>query len=181
MARQKTDGRAQLREHAEPGALAFGRVLGGQQGRAAPFAAQAQALAEAQYTEQDRRPGTNAVVAGQYADQGGADTHQQQRGHQGRLTPDAVAEVAEQRRAQGPGEEGDTEGQECREHLRGAGGLRKEHRTDYQRGCGGVHVEVVELDGSADEAGGGDPRRRIAGAGLGGFGSRCCWLSYDYP
>ncbi|MNF52327.1 hypothetical protein D3C85_1051390 [compost metagenome] len=74
---EKADRRSQLREHTEPGALAFGGILGGQQGRTAPFATQAQALAEAQHAEQDRCPGTNTVVAGEDADQRGADAHQQ--------------------------------------------------------------------------------------------------------
>ncbi|MNL15928.1 hypothetical protein D3C87_1369460 [compost metagenome] len=75
--REKANGRAELREHAEPGALAFRRVLRGQQRRAAPFAAQPQALAETQHAEQDRSPGADAVVTGQHADQRGAYAHQQ--------------------------------------------------------------------------------------------------------
>ena len=173
--RQKADRRAELREHAEPGALALGRILGRQQCRAAPFAAQPQALAEAQHTQQDRRPGPDAVVTRQHADQRGAHAHQQQGGDQGRFAPDAVAEVAEQRRAQWAGEEGDAEGEERRQHLRGAGGLREEHRADHQRGGGGVDVEVVELDGGADEArgghaGGGVRRLRGRGVVIGGAG-----------
>ncbi|MNH13133.1 hypothetical protein D3C79_726960 [compost metagenome] len=167
---QKTDRGAQLREHAEPGPFAFRCVLGGQQRRAAPFATKAQALAEAQYAQQDRCPGANAVVARQHADQRGTHAHQQQRGDQGRFAPDTVTEMAEQGRAQRAGEEGDAEGEKRREHLCGAGGLREEHRADHQRGSGGVNVEVVELDGGADKAGGGHPCRRVAGAGLGRFG-----------
>jgi len=74
--RQEAYRRAQLREHAEPGALALGSILGRQQGRAAPFSAKAQALAEAQYAQEDRCPGTDAVVARQQADQGSTYTHQ---------------------------------------------------------------------------------------------------------
>ena len=167
---EKTDGGPQLREHAEPGALAWRSVLGGQQCRAAPFATQAQALAEAQQAQQDRGPGADAVVAWQHADQGGADAHQQQRGHQGRLAPDPVAEVAEQRRAQGAGQERDAEGQECREHLGRAGALGKEHRADHQGGGGGVDIEIVELDGGADEAGRGHPAGGVTGV-VGGAGA----------
>ncbi len=115
--RQEADGGPQLGEHAEPGALALGRVLGGEQRRAAPFTAQPQALAETQHAQQDRRPGANAGVAGQHADEGGAHAHQQQGRHQRRLAPDPVAEMAEQRRAQRAGKEGDAERQEGRQHL----------------------------------------------------------------
>ncbi|MNE28363.1 hypothetical protein D3C80_1218010 [compost metagenome] len=158
---QKADRRAQLREHAEPGALARWCVFGRQQRRAAPFATQAQALAEAQQAKQDRRPHANAVIARQHADGGGGDAHQQQRRHQGRFAADTVAKVAEQCRAQRAGEEGDAEGKKGREHLRGARPGREEHRADHQRGGSGVNVEVVELDGSANEAGGGHPRGRV--------------------
>lgn len=172
---EEADRRAELGKHAEPGAFAGRRVLRGQQRGAAPFAAEAEALAEAQQAEQQRSPVADAVVAGEDADQGGGDPHQQQRGDQGRLAPDAVAEVAEQRRAQRTGEKGDAEGEEGAEHLRGAGCLREEYRADHQGGGGGVDVEIVELDGGADEAGDGDPggrvgRFRSGGGGEGGGG-----------
>ncbi len=52
---EEADRRAELREHAVPGALARRRVLGRQQHRAAPFAAQPEALAEAAQRQQQRR------------------------------------------------------------------------------------------------------------------------------
>ena len=51
----KAERRPELREHAEPGAPAVRRVLGRQQRRAAPFAAEPDALAEAQQAQQPRR------------------------------------------------------------------------------------------------------------------------------
>ncbi|MNT02098.1 hypothetical protein D3C72_1365860 [compost metagenome] len=60
---EKTDRRAQLREHAEPGAFALGGVFGGQQRRAAPFTAKAKALAETEHAEQDWCPGADTVIA----------------------------------------------------------------------------------------------------------------------
>ncbi|MNL07295.1 hypothetical protein D3C87_1279670 [compost metagenome] len=153
--RKKANRRPELWKHAEPGAFAFGGVLRGEQSCAAPFAAQSQALAETQHAEQDRRPGANAVVTRQHADQRGTHAHQQERGDQGRFAADAIAEVTEQCRPQGARKECDAECEKGRKHLGRAGRLRKEHRTDHQRCCGGVNVEVVELDGSADEARGG--------------------------
>ncbi len=105
-------------------------------------------------------PSSRCCRSREDADQGGGYPHQQQRGDQGRLAPDAVAEVAEQRRAQRTGEEGDAEGEEGAEHLRGAGCLREEYRTDHQGGGSGIDVEIVELDGGADEAGDCDPGGR---------------------
>ena len=48
---KQANWRAQLRERAEPCAFAFGRVFGGNQSRAAPFAAQAQTLPDAANTQ----------------------------------------------------------------------------------------------------------------------------------
>ncbi len=109
--RQKADRRPQLRKHAKPGALAFGGIFSRQQGRAAPFSAQAKPLAEAQHAQQNRRPGPDGGVARQYADQRGADAHQQQRCNQRRLAADPVAEVTKQRRPQWACEKGDAKGQ----------------------------------------------------------------------
>src|SRR5690606_12468507 len=61
-------------------------------------------------------------------------------------------------------------GDEGAEHLRGARGLREEHRSYHQGGGGGVDVEVVELDGGADEAGDRDPRGGVGGLLFGGSG-----------
>ena len=58
-------------------------------------------------------------------------------------------------------------GQKGREHLGGAGRLGEEYRPDHQRSGGGVDVEVVELDGGADKAGGGH-----AAGGVGRLGRR---------
>ncbi|EFQ61478.1 hypothetical protein PFWH6_4780 [Pseudomonas fluorescens WH6] len=166
---QEANRRAQLREHAEPGALALGGVFGGQQRGATPFAAKAQALAKAQHTQQDRGPGPDAVIAGQQADQRGAHAHQQQRSHQCGFATDAVPEVAEQRRAQRPGDKGDAEGQERRQHLRRAGALWEEHRADHQCGGGGVDIKVIELDGGADDARSGNPCGRVGRRGARGL------------
>jgi len=160
--RQEADRRAQLREHAEPGTFAFRCVLGRQQGCAAPFPAQAKALAETQHTQQDGGPGADAVIPRQQADQRGAHAHQQQRGHQCGFASDTVSKVAEQRRTQRAGDESDTEGQERCQHLRGAGGLREEHRANHQCSGSGIDIEVVELDGGADDARRGNPRGRVA-------------------
>ena len=75
---QKADGRAQLREGAEPGAFAFGRVFGGDQRRAAPFAAQPDALADAAQAQQQRCGDADVVIVGQEADADGGQPHGQQ-------------------------------------------------------------------------------------------------------
>jgi hypothetical protein len=58
---QEAEGRLELREHAEPGAAMVRCILRRQERRAAPFAAQADAPAEAHDAEQDR-PMTPALA-----------------------------------------------------------------------------------------------------------------------
>ena len=69
-----------------------------------------------------------------------------------RLAPDPVAEMAEQERADRPGEEGDAEGQIGVECL----GLRRrfgeEHIAEHQRRGRAEDVEIVEFDRRADQA-----------------------------
>jgi hypothetical protein len=109
---QEAERRAQLREHAVPGALARRRVLGGQQHRPTPLAAQPQALAEAAQRQQRRRPQADLRVGRQQADQHRGQAHGQQRGDQRGLAADAVAEVAEHRRADRPRDERHREGRQ---------------------------------------------------------------------
>jgi hypothetical protein len=150
----EADRRAQLREHAEPRAPARRRVLDRQQGRPAPLAAQAEALAEPQQAQQGRGQPAGRGVGGQEGDGQGRAAHQQQRGHQGRLAPHPVAEVAEGHRAERPGQEGHAQAGEGG-HLLQAGRLgREEQLAEHQRGGGGVDVEVVELHRRAHQAGG---------------------------
>ena len=153
MAKKKPMGGPELREGAVQGALFRRRVFRRQQRRAAPFAAEAQALAEARQRQQQRRHDADTLVARQQADNHRRDAHRQQRGHQRHLAPHAVAEVAEQRRANRPRDEGDGK---CRQRLQGRGGgvaLGKEDvREDDNRG-GGVNVEVKKLDSGADKRG----------------------------
>ena len=116
----EADGRAQLRERAVDGALVRGGVLGGQQGRAAPFAAEGKALGEAHDHQQGRGPECPArnEGGGQAADQEGGNAHGQQRGHQGALAAELVTEVAKDDRPQRPGDESDAEDCEGAQQLR---------------------------------------------------------------
>ena len=74
---------------------------------------------------------------------------------------DAVAEVAEEGGADGPGEEGDGEGGERGEGGGGGVGRGEEQLREDEHGGGGVDVEVEEFDGGADEAGEEDLRGRV--------------------
>src|SRR5699024_4539153 len=153
------DRGAELREGAVQGALAGRGVLRGQQRRAGPFAAQADALAEAQQ-HQDRRAEegeSGGGGRGQHPDEEGRDAHHQQARHERGLAPHTVPVVAEDQRAQRAGHEGDAEDRERAQQLVRGGLGGEEQRGEHQRGGGRVRVEVEELDRRAHHRGGDDP------------------------
>ena len=78
-----------------------------QQHRAAPLAADADALHEPQHGEEDGSPHADALVGGDERDEKCGDAHQQQRRNQRRLAAEAIAVVPENRRADRPGHEPD--------------------------------------------------------------------------
>ena len=61
---EKADRRPKLREHAEPGAASLGRVFDRDQRRAAPFAAEADALQDPERREGERREHARRRIAG---------------------------------------------------------------------------------------------------------------------
>ena len=73
------------------GAPSSGKVLGGDQCRAGPFAAQADALDETQQAEDGDCTNADLIVGGQAANQEGADTHGHQADDQRGLAAHAIA------------------------------------------------------------------------------------------
>ena len=109
---------AELRPGGDEAAAVMGaRPLHGDQHRAAPFAADADALQGAQDGQDDGAPDADGVVAGHEGDQERGDAHQQQRGDQRRLAADAVAVMAEDRRADRAADEADEIGAERRQRA----------------------------------------------------------------
>ena len=122
------------------------------QHRAAPFAAHTEALADAQYQQQDRRPDADLVVGRQQADQERADSHDQQREDQHLFAPEAIAEVAEDDPRDRTRDEANQRRPE-REHGADQRIERGEEQlVEDQRGEGVVQKEVIPLDGGADGA-----------------------------
>ena len=165
---EEADRGAELREGAVQCALVFRRVLGGDQCRAGPFAAQADALDETQQAEDGDCTNADLIVGGQAANQEGADTHGHQADDQRGLAAHAIAEVAEDQRAQRAGDEGDGEGQQAHQQCDGGVVLRGEEdvREVVCRG-GAVGVEVIEFDGGTDHRRGDHGLDRIAYQGSG--------------
>ena len=109
---QAARGDARLRParpEAAPGGVA---MLGRHQHRPAPFAADREALDQAQDDQRDRRPDADLLVGRQQADQHGRDAHQDQAQHQQPLAPDPVAIMAEDDAADRPRDEAERIGGE---------------------------------------------------------------------
>jgi len=136
-------------------------VLDGHQDRAAPLAADADALEHPQEDEGDRGRDADRRVRRKDADRRGREAHDQQRDHEHRLASGAVAEVAEDDPAERARREADAEGRERREGADRRVDLREEQVAEDQRRGGPVQEEVVPLDGGADEAGQGDLTQRL--------------------
>ena len=97
---EQAGGHAELRPGRDETSMVAGaRPFHRQQHRAAPLAADADALDEAQRGQQDRAPDADAVIGRHQADQERGDAHQHQRGDQRRLAAEPVAPMAEDRRA----------------------------------------------------------------------------------
>lgn len=105
-------GRAGLRPGGPEAASACVAVLGHQQHRAAPLAAEREALHQPQQGQQHRGRGADTGVGRQQPDREGRPAHQQQAQHQQLLAAEPVPVVPEDQRPQRPGREAHGIGQE---------------------------------------------------------------------
>jgi hypothetical protein len=104
--RQQVAGRHARLRPARPEATALGvAIFADHQHRAAPLAADGETLDEPQQDEQQRRVEADHAKCRKQADQESRAAHQYQAGHQELLASDPVAQVAEYKAAQGPGDE----------------------------------------------------------------------------
>ena len=69
--------------------------------------------------------------------------------------------MSEQQRAERPRKKCDAECEEGIQRLRSRVAAGKEHRADHDRHREAVYVEIVELDGGADETGERDTRNEV--------------------
>lgn len=168
---QVAGGRALLGEGGVQDAFALGRAFAGDQDRATPLAADRDALDDTQRHQGDRCPDADLRIDRQQADAGRGDAHHDQGDHQGGLAADAVAEMAEDDPAQRASDEARPEGDEgqqggqARIHVGG-----EEYLAEHQGGGQAVDVEVVPLDGGADEGGDTGPAGLLVQVGVFGRG-----------
>ena len=154
---EQARGHAELRPRGDQSAAAVAaRPLHRHQHRAAPFAADADALQHAQHGQDDRAPDADRGVGRNEGDEEGGDAHQHQCGDQRRLAADAVAVMPEDRGADRPADEADEVGAERRQRSGQRIFVGEEELREDQPGGGAVDEEVVPLDRRAD--GGGDHR-----------------------
>jgi hypothetical protein len=166
---------AELGVHREPPAPPLRGVLGGQQRGAAPLAADGEPLREPQQHQDDRCGDADRRRAGQQPDRDGRQAHQGQRGDQGALAAEPVAQVPEQRGPERAGEERHREGADGRDRARCRAERGEEHRAEDEGGGRAVDEEVVELDRGARERGERDPSARDRCIGHRGDGALAGW------
>ena len=140
-------------------ALVVGRMLGDVDRRPAIFAAERDALADAQQDEQDRRDDTGARIGRQHADQEGGAAHQADGGEERALAPQPVADHPEDERAQRP--EGEAGGEQAERGDQPGG--RVEPGEEHLLDGGGEAAEdekVVPFERGASRGGGDDALHR---------------------
>jgi len=171
------DAVADLHAAAVERLLLLRRALDGHQRRAAPFAADREALDRTHQHQQHGRPPADRRETRQQADRDGRQPHQHHGQHEHPLAAEPVAEMAEHDPAERTEQEADAEGRERRERAHGRADLREEFGIEYERGDDPVQQEVVPVDDGADKAAdrglAGLAARAGAGGGVEGIEGRC--------
>jgi hypothetical protein len=138
---------AELREAGGEATAARIGPLAGHQYRPAPLAADAQPLQDAADREQYRAPDANDLVGRDQPDADRCNAHHHHGDDEERFAADAVAEMAEQRRAERPRQEPDEKGREREQRADERIRARKELLREDRGGGDPVQKEVVPLDG----------------------------------
>jgi len=146
VAEQEPDGNSHLGEAAIVTPLALGGVLGSQEHRSAPLAADGEALQEAQHEEGYRGGDPDGLVGRQEADERGRRAHGQQRDDEGRFAAEPVPEVAEEYAAYRTRHEADRRRAERSQYPGDLAAAREEQRTEDEGRRRQVDEEVVPLD-----------------------------------
>ncbi len=121
-----------------------------QQDRAAPLAADADALDGAQHGEKDGAPDADRIVSRHESDGEGRQPHAQQRRDQGRFAADAIAVMAENRRADRARGKADEIGPEREQRSRQRILIGEVKLAEHQAGRRAIEEKVVPLDCRAD-------------------------------
>ena len=150
---QVAGGRADLCGRGPESAAVRVAEFAGEQDGAAPFAADADALGEAEEHQDGGGDDADVVIRGQQADEEGGDADQHQRDDQDLLAADLVPEPAEDDAADGAGNVSHGVGGEGQQGARYRVRGREEDERENDRRRGGVDGEVVELQRGSGQAG----------------------------
>src|SRR5581483_201207 len=131
-------------------APARGRVLDRHENRTAPFAADADALEDAQDEQQDRRPDADRLIGREKADQERCHAHDQNGQHQHSFTADPIAIVTEDDAADRSRQKADEEGRISEQGAYHRIVVRKEQLVQHNRCHHAVKEEVIPFNGCAD-------------------------------
>jgi len=129
------------------------RAFHRQQHRAAPFAADPNALDEPNNRQDHRAPDADHRIARHKSHGEGGQTGDQQCGDQGRLAADAVAEMPEDRSTDRASDKADGVDGKRLQYADQRVGFGKEQLAEDQTGDDAVEQEVVPFDRRADGAG----------------------------
>lgn len=138
-------------------------MLDRHQDRAAPLAADSEALCHSQYHQQYRRPDPYVVIGRQTADQKSGYPHYRQRKNQHGFAANLVTKMAADYASDGPGRKPDCIGAKRGERAGQGVVIWKEEFVEDERAGRSVEKEVIPLDSGADEARNGDPSDRCVG------------------
>ena len=142
---------AELRPRCHQAALAvMARPLHRQQHRAAPLAADADALEHPQHRQHHGAPYADLLVGRHEGDEERRDAHAQQRRDQRPFAADPVAVMTEDGGADGSADKADKIGAECSERRRKGILVGEVELAEDQARGGPVQEEVVPLDRGAD-------------------------------
>lgn len=145
---------AGLRPRRPESARSIRAVLGDQEYRPTPFAADRESLDEAQRDQHCRRPVADLTVGRQAAHQERCGADQQQTELQQLLSAEFVSEVSEDDSAEWPGGESDGVGDESRDdRIQLVAAAGEEDLAEDQRGRRAVQKELVPLDHGARHRG----------------------------
>ncbi len=148
---EQAAGYAELRPRRDEAARAVrARPFHRQQHRAAPLAADPDALNKAQEGQDDRAPDADRLIARDEGDDEGGDAHQHEGRDQRRLAADAVAIVAEDRRTDRPRGKAGAIDEERVQRSDQRIGVREEQFREDQTGSRAVEEEIIPLDCRAD-------------------------------
>jgi hypothetical protein len=128
-------------------------MLGDQKHRAAPFAADREALDQSEQDQGERSDDSRLGVGREHADQGGGDPHQDEAEHQQPLAADPVAEMAEHDASHRPRHEAERVGGEGEQGAGQRIEFGEEELVEDERRGRAVEEEIVPFDGRADQAG----------------------------